>query len=101
MNFAQFLMASIGGIILGIIYYKTHSVIVPIIIHIINNTLTTVLELISETESSVLTTPIGDKIIYLVAISIMLPLCFFLLKREYFTEKKTLKFSSSGWQIVK
>lgn len=84
-NFAQFVMASIGGIILGITYYKTHSIIVPVIIHILNNTLSTVLDLIYGNECDVMTTQ--DKIFSMVAILIMLPLCAYLLKREYFTDK--------------
>ncbi len=45
MNLAQFVFASIGGLMLGFVYYKTNNVFAVMIIHAIQNTFATVMTL--------------------------------------------------------
>ena len=45
MNMAQFVFAGIGGLILGLVYYKTNNIFSVMIIHIIQNTFATVMTL--------------------------------------------------------
>ena len=48
MNLAQFVFASIGGLMLGFVYYKTNNIFSVMIIHIIQNTFATVMALSME-----------------------------------------------------
>ena len=48
MNMAQFVFAGIGGLILGLVYYKTNNIFSVMIIHIIQNTFATVMTLSME-----------------------------------------------------
>ena len=44
-NLSQFIFATIGGIALGIVYYKSGNIILPLIVHALNNTLSSILTL--------------------------------------------------------
>lgn len=46
-NMWQFVPATIGGIVLGVLYWKTGNIVLPAIIHIINNTTATVVNFVT------------------------------------------------------
>lgn len=98
-NMAQFISASIGGIILGIIYYKTHNVVTTSIIHILNNSLATFFVLYLESKGYTdeqihnihIYDHVGGKMISIIIIVALAFLCFILLKRflkQKFVRKK-------------
>lgn len=64
MNMSQFVFATIGGISLGILYYKSGNIILPLIVHVLNNTLSCLLTLTVEVDD--LTQLLGGQtIVYL------------------------------------
>lgn len=50
LNLSQFIFASIGGISLGILYYKSGNIILPLIVHALNNTFSSILTLTVEAD---------------------------------------------------
>lgn len=48
LNWSQFVFASIGGIVLGIIYWKTGNIVLPSIVHIANNTFSSTMVLLTD-----------------------------------------------------
>ncbi len=60
-NLSQFIFATIGGIALVILYYKSGNIILPLIVHALNNTLSSILTLTVETDN--LAELIGGQII--------------------------------------
>ena len=50
-NLSQFIFATIGGIALGILYYKSGNIILPLIVHALNNTFSSILTLTVETDN--------------------------------------------------
>ena len=50
MNLSQFIFATIGGIALGILYYKSGNIILPLIVHALNNTFSSILTLTVESD---------------------------------------------------
>ena len=50
-NLSQFIFATIGGIALGILYYKSGNIILPLIVHALNNTFSSILTLTVESDN--------------------------------------------------
>lgn len=49
-NLSQFIFATIGGIALGILYYKSGNIILPLMVHALNNTFSSIMTLSVEAE---------------------------------------------------
>lgn len=50
-NVSQYIFAMIGGIALGILYYKSGNIILPLIVHALNNTFSSIKALTVETDN--------------------------------------------------
>lgn len=51
LNLSQFIFATIGGIALGILYYKSGNIILSLIVHALNNTFFSIMTLTVETDN--------------------------------------------------
>lgn len=68
MNLSQFIFATIGGIALGILYYKSGNIILPLIVHALNNTFSSILTLMVEADD--LTQLLGSQTIVYILLAL-------------------------------
>lgn len=76
MNLSQFVFASIGGIALGILYYKSGNIILPLIVHVLNNTFSSILILTVDADN--LEDLLGGQIIVYVLLALFWSISGFL-----------------------
>ena len=67
-NLSQFIFATIGGIALGILYYKSGNIILPLIVHALNNTFSSILTLTVEADD--LTQLLGSQTIVYILLAL-------------------------------
>lgn len=67
-NLSQFIFATIGGIALGILYYKSGNIVLPLMVHALNNTFSSILTLTVEADN--LAELLGGQIIVFILLAL-------------------------------
>lgn len=83
-NLSQFIFATIGGIALGILYYKSGNIILPLIVHALNNTFSSIMTLTVETDN--LADLLGGQTIVYILLALFWTLSAFLFVKYWKTE---------------
>ena len=83
-NLSQFIFATIGGIALGILYYKSGNIILPLIVHALNNTFSSIMTLTVETDN--LADLLGGQTIVYILLALFWTFSAFLFVKYWKTE---------------
>jgi len=93
-NPAQVPFAMIVGVILGVIYYRTGNIILTTIIHVINNSIATILANISDGSSFTDDMSMGASIGCVIAGLVGLAICYLML-RKFWNGTETITYSAN------